>query len=72
MSLKDPSVYTKYNNLWENKLSPTTNKKIFGLVKFNNLDLSDIGKNDLYKTIFKILFNVKNDKTILRKRYAFI
>lgn len=62
-SLKDISVYKKYNNLWSSKLSPTTTKKGFGLTKYNNIDLDKISKTDLYKSIFEILFNTKKNKT---------
>lgn len=54
-SLKEKSIYEKYDNLWKNKLNPATAKKKFGLTTYKNLESQK--ESELYNSISKILFN---------------
>ena len=57
-SLKDQSIFDKYNNLWR-KLNPVTPKKKFGLTVYKNINLEIEKTSELYKSISKLLFNTE-------------
>ena len=54
-SLKEKSIFDKYDSLWKNKLNPATAKKKFGLTVYKNLEIQK--ESELYNAISKILFN---------------
>ena len=64
-SLQNPSIYSKYDNLWKIKLNPVTAKKLFGLIDFNTTNIKDLSESELYITIFNILFKTKKNNSFL-------